>query len=82
MPSFGTACVTFLARVSYENNVTAPLRSLRKNTRSSTHIGEKSLELSRGSFSMRLFDIVASQIGVVWPPRYRFQTENARGTGT
>jgi hypothetical protein len=30
MPLLATACVTFLAFVSYENSVTGPLRSLRK----------------------------------------------------
>jgi hypothetical protein len=40
------------------------------------------LEFSRGTFSTFESASVASQIGVVSPPRYRFHTMNARRIGT
>src|SRR5579863_2638812 len=45
-------------------------------------MGLKSLELSRGTFSTFELERFASQTGVVSPPRYCFQTLNARRIGT
>src|SRR5258708_16239217 len=45
-------------------------------------IGLKSFESVRGILSMLESVRFAIQIGVVCPPRYRFQAWNARATGT
>src|SRR5437660_824897 len=54
---------------SYENRVVGPSRSDRKNTRSPTHIGLKSLESVRGTLVIDESDRSAIQIGEAVPPR-------------
>src|SRR5690242_1225582 len=66
---FGRDCATFFVLVSYEKSVVGPLRSERKYTLSPTHIGSKSLEFVRGTFSTWPLASVTSQIGDVVPPR-------------
>ena len=60
---------------------TGPVRSERKKTLSSTHIGAKSFELSRGM--AWTLESVSAAIArrLVRPPRYRFQIVNAGGIG-
>jgi hypothetical protein len=80
-PVFSMRRVTFLVFTSYAYSVVGPSRSERKKTVSPTHIGERSVEFSRGTFSIAASARLAIQIGVVRPPRYLFQMSFAGAAG-